>query len=403
MAEKNVDVEFNIHQTGDGGKKTVSGLQAIEKQAERTKQKMQQLTQVGAKLALVGGAILAPFALAMKKYTDTVKETEPVSKRLLALNKQWEESQVRLGRVTATIVLPALEAGAAILENIISFAEKNPGVVQAALTIGATLVVLGGLITTTAQIVSTLATIQGLAATAGIALGGGGAAAGVAGAGTAATAGAAGIITAIAPVAIGALALAIGGNVGLAVGNAIAGTNQTWDDILLTTKEILVINALALDNVLRYFGQDSNLEGTMSKVLGISDKFVVDANLRTAKSSTDTLAGAFGTAISILVNPLAHIADAVSGLANLFGGGQASGGYAMQDGIYRRGENGREFVLNNQTTRNAERSIGGQLTQERAMSMMTNNYQVGRGTTIRQTRQVVHEEMKGFKQDFLTY
>lgn len=390
--------------------KIYTRLERIEKQANETRASMQKLAQVGAKLALVGAAILAPFALAMKKYTDTVKDTEPTSKRILELSKKWEDSQVRLGRVVATTVLPLLEQGAVVLEQVISFAEKNPGIVQAALTIGTTLVVLGGIITTTAQLVAAVATIQGLAASAGIAIGGGGAAAGVAGAasagGAAVTAGAAGIITAIAPVAVGALALAIGGNVGLAVGNAIAGTNQTWDDILLTVKEILVINALALDNVSRFFGKDSDLEGIVSRALGISDKFVVDSTLRNTKTQTNELGGIFLKGIGFLANPLGSIAEAIMGLIGQFSGAHAAGDYTGSNGykgfgLY--GEKGREFTLNNNSTRNAERAIGGRLTQQSLMAAVTQNFQVGRGNTISQTRKIVRGEMRSFKQDFLTY
>lgn len=44
-------------------------------------------------------------------------------------------------------------------------------------------------------------------------------------------------------------------------------------------------------------------------------------------------------------------------------GTQAAGGYAEKDGVYRRGEEGREFVLNHATTRAMESLVGGRLTQ----------------------------------------
>lgn len=50
------------------------------------------------------------------------------------------------------------------------------------------------------------------------------------------------------------------------------------------------------------------------------------------------------------------------------GGGLASGGYA-NDGIYRMGELGREFVANADTTRQLEKVAGGSLTQDRLMAL----------------------------------
>lgn len=51
-------------------------------------------------------------------------------------------------------------------------------------------------------------------------------------------------------------------------------------------------------------------------------------------------------------------------------GGRAAGGY-MNSGVYRVGEQGREFVLNATTTRLAERLAGGALTQQNVLSGVT--------------------------------
>jgi hypothetical protein len=352
MTTKTIDLQLKLkpEQATAGAQKVTRSLKDIQDQANKTRESMAKMTEVAGKLALVGGAILAPFALAMNKYVATVKETEPVSKRITELSKKWEESQVRLGRVTATIVLPALEKGAEILESVISFAEKNPGVVQAALTIGTTLVVLGGLIATTAQLVQTVATIQGLAAGAGIALGGGGAAAGAVGG-----AGLAGIIASgiglAVPVLVTAIGAVIGGNIGLGIGNALAGTNKTWADIGETARKLLIIVQVAwLDRIPKLIA--SGLQA-LGAYIGNGIRAVVDA------------------------------------IGAWFRGGQASGGYANLPGFYARAEQGREFVLNASTTRNAERAIGGRLSQGSAMASVTNNLQVGNGMTIAQTRRMV--------------
>jgi hypothetical protein len=361
MATKTIDLQLKLDtkNTDAGANKAVANLKRIQDQANKTRESMAKLTEVGGKMALLGAGILAPLTLAMNKYVSTMKDTEPASKRIAELSKKWEESQVRLGRVTAEIVLPALEKGAAMLEKVITFAEKNPGVVQAALTIGTTLVVLGGLIATTAQLVSTVATIQGLAAAAGLAMGGGGAAAGVAGAGAvAAGGGLTAAIVAAAPFIATAMAVMLAANMTLWIMNGLLGTNQTWADILTTVRNL---GTLFKEGV-RATGQDIKL----------------------------AIYTALGSILKAFATMGAWIANAISGLGKWFKGGKADGGY-VGSGLYRTGEQGREFILSNQTTRNAERAIGGQLTQAGAMTYMTNNMQIGNGMTIAQTRRMIRD------------
>ena len=212
MADRTIEVllklkpdDKSLSDAEKGILKQYAALKKVEEQANRTREKMEKLTQVGSRMAVLGAAIVAPFALAMNKYLATAKAAQDAGKplegtarRLLAINQQWEQSQERLGKITAEIVLPALEKGATVLEKVITFAEQNPGIVKAALTIGGTLVVLGGLIASTAQLVATVATIQ-VAATAGMAGAGG------------ALAGGAQII----------IPLAIGSAIGKAIGDAI--------------------------------------------------------------------------------------------------------------------------------------------------------------------------------------
>lgn len=392
MATKNIDIVYNQKNAGSGASDTVNALKRVEQAAEQTKAKMEKLAQVGMKLTMLGGAIVAPFALAMKKYVDTAKETEPVSKRIVALSKKWEDSQVRLGRVTATIVLPYLEKGAAILEKVISFAEKNPEVVRGALTIGASLIVLGGIVTTVAQIVSTLATITSLGASLGQALGAGGAAA--AGGGAAAGAGGGGIAAAIvgaAPAIGAALATAFavwaGGNLGILITNALTGQNYTMTDLGNVARMILAVDAAALDRLIGWFGGHSDFFGAVSTALGIStDQQGAIMRAITGEQTNALRASADGNAKYVgggLERGLAYIGDAIK---NFFSGSRASGGY-VGAGLYRMHPH--EFVMNRSTTENAERAIGGRLTQEKAMAYVTNNLNIGQGMTIGQTKRMV--------------
>lgn len=379
-------------------------LKKVEEQANRTREKMDKLAQVGAKLAVVGAAITAPFVLSMNKYVAAAQEAakvnggqlEPTARRLAELSAQWEQSQARLGKVTAQIVLPALEKGAVVLEKVISFAEKNPGLVQAALTIGTTLVVLGGLITTTAQLVSTVATIQGLAASAGLASVGGGAAVGAGGAAAAAGGGAAAAVTAgvtaAIPAIVSAFALWIGGNIGKFIGEALTGQATTWDEIALTAKRILVLDAEALDRILAWLGLSTDFSGALARAFGISDSILSNAYLTGANANVAATNNAASAQIAATAGLGQSIAsgwnDFINRLGQFFRGGKAEGGY-VGAGLYRMGERGSEFVLNAATTRAAENLIGARLNQSNALGLMTNNFQVGNGATIRQTKQLI--------------
>jgi len=367
MADKTISIgiEIDAKRSGAGAGQVVNNLRRIEEQANKTREKMEKVAQVGTTIGLGGGAILAPLMLAMKKYTDTVKDTEPVSKRITELSAKWEASQVRLGRIVATQVLPALEKGAGILEKVIAFAEANPGVVQAALTIGTTLVVLGGLIVTTANLVKTIATIQALAASVGIGGGAAGAATGAAGA----AAGGAGLSAAIAagftaaiPALVGALALVIGGQIGLGLGNALAGTNQTWADIGETVRMLVVIVKEAWG---RLFVSMGYWLQSLGRMIGDALKAVWE------------------------------------GIKSLFRGGKASGGYMARPGLYAGAERGREYVLNASTTATAERMIGGRLTQQRALAMVTNNLNIG-NSTIGQSRRTVRNNQRALIEGILS-
>jgi hypothetical protein len=189
--------------------------------------------------------------------------------------------------------------------------------------------------------------------------------------GAAASAGLGGVLTSVltSPIVVTGLALAIGGNVGLAVGNAIAGTNQTWADIGETAKMILALNGMALDKMIGFFGGHSDVFGAVSDALGISDQN--QANAMAALSGKET---------SAIVNGQANAANSTNAtlqsgfgawldsIGKWFGGGKASGGY-VTNRIYRMHPN--EFVMNAHTTRNAERALGGGLTQSNLTRMLS--------------------------------
>jgi len=543
---------------------------------QRTREQMEKLAQVGTRLAALGAVIVAPFALAMGKYVTAAKAAQEAGKpldktqrALLALSQQWEASQLRLGKITAEIVLPALEKGASVLDKVIKFAEANPGIVKAALTIGTTLVVLGGLITMTAQLVATVATIQGLAA-------GGGALAGVGGA-------AAGAAQIVIPLAIGAVigkalgdvvnsnpAFVKGADAQVAVvsagvlkviqwaqgkgiigkdfrlpggGGADAGPTASLADltqqreqeeaaikrttaaIALSTerhvelakletessvkrqeavqeatdkiadieasgaaKRIALIASAVEENrkaeaaynqerakiaadggrEIAQIEQDSQkrIEQLKSDFAANSEnltrsrdalglvkaqqdfKSAVDQERQNTQDEIEQRRQDIATRLQDLATAYqyeqqqrqyalnaklaeqaaadnaeitaarAKQAQVLADLALFYDnqimalraaiaaaridpalgaggiGSRAEGGY-VDSGLYRLGERGREFVLNNQTTRAAESLLGGRLNQSRALGLVTNNLQMGAGVTIRQVQRLVQENMSG--------
>ena len=341
MPDRTIDILLNF-QAGNSRQATnrvnelVTGLKQVEQQAYKTRASMEKIANIGNKMAFVGGAIIAPFALAMKKYLDTAKETEPTSKRLVELGKKWEESQVRIGRVTAEIVLPTLEKALVIVDKIAAFAEKNPDAIKAALGIGGTLVVLGGLLSTTATIVSTLATIQGLAA--GFV---GANAAGLAGVGAAgAGAGGAGMLAGLAPILLAVLTNPLTWAIAALVlikplMNYLLGTNQTWADIAATGHKALIIIGYYIDRLITSIGSFFANMG----------RNIYDGMVKLGAWIVNGIRGLIG---------LTPIKD--------------SGG-PIGKGLFRN-MGGREFVMTNQTTKAAENVIGGNLTQQRLLQAL---------------------------------
>lgn len=339
-ATKQIDVLFNTSTNSAGANKTINDLQRIEQQANRTREKMQKLAMVGNQMAMAGAIIFAPFALAMKKYVDSAKETEPLAAKIVELSEKWEASQVRIGRVAAEILLPSLEKSLDLIDKIAAFSEAHPDAVKAALGIGTSMILIGGAISAVGSIVSTLATIQGLAAGIGLAGGGAGAAGGTAAITTA--------ITGIAP-AVGATLLAIFTSpltwaiaalaLTVPIMNWLLGTETTWKDIATTGKQALFLVGMGIDKILRGLGSwFSNLGKTIWESLIRASEFIV---------------GGIGGAVARTFGLVPKKDD----------------GGMIGQGVFRNA-GGREFVMNNSTTNAAEQMIGGSLTQGRLLAAL---------------------------------
>jgi hypothetical protein len=342
----------------------------------------------------------------MQKYSTSANANERTVQRLAAVSARWEETQIRIGRVTADVVLPTLEKALTLVEKIADFAERNPGAVKAALGIGGSLAVLGGIVATVAQVISTVASIQGLAASFGAAgIGAGGASAGAAGLAGAGAAGAAGLgasLTAVltSPAVVGAFALAIGGVIGKFIGEALVGREVTWGEILTTLQQMAVIIAQGWDDIFGFFGGDTDFAGAVARAVGIPLRAKDDRDQARAAVTLQTLVANTASTNATINNTGQAQVNAIGGLgsslADFFAGlfdGKAAGGYAPY-GPYVLGDNqsgGRgmdEFILSGRTTRAAENIIGGKLTQDKVMSAVV-NANFSNGLTMKTARKLI--------------
>ena len=364
-----------------------SGLKRIENQANRTRERMEKIVQVGNRIAMAGAAMVAPFALAMNKYLEAQKEIEKNggvmdanARRMIALQERWAKAQERIGAVATEVLLPYLEKALDLVDKIAAFAEQHPDAVKAALGIGSAMVLIGGALSTVGTIVQTLATVQGLMAGVG-AIGG---AEGI-GASLVAIAPAVGsAIAAAAPFLAIAAAVALAAEATRNILNWALGTNTTWADIGVTIKQLFAISAAGWQTVPQqlstiYGGIFQNAVQIIQKLgdifvrnLNIIGQFIVNGVGRWL----DSLRNSF---INAIMNSARFIANAVSSLSRIFSGltGKATGGYVGNQ-VVRVGERGREFVMSNSTTRAAESIIGGSLTQQRLLQS------VARGASVYQ-------------------
>ena len=344
-----------------------TNLKRAGEQAGKTRNALEKMKQAGMAMGMVGGAILAPFALALKKYMDTAKEDDPVAKRMRALGTQLTDFQTRLGAVVAKQILPALERVAPYIDKVITFFEKNPGFVDAALALGGILVGASTILSTVGTIGTAIMGLQTIASSLGI---GGGAAAGSAGL-------AAGLAT-IGPMIIAALPAIItaaimvgmaylGGNIGLWIGNALAGTNQTWGDIGTTVKQIFIMAGWGWKLLFQNIGAGISklLNGVGQSARAVGEYFM--KGITYLWTGISTYIGNLIKSISAgFTNLGTAFTDGIKGLLGL--PKKAAGG--MTDGLSIAGEAGREFVMSNSTTRAAEGIIGGGLSQQRLLDAL---------------------------------
>ena len=135
-----------------GLEKTKKSAEEAAKSFARIRETAERVRATGLQVAAAGGAIVAPLALAARAYIQQAGEAESTSRRWNKAMQDIQQSQINVGRVAAQQILPYLEKAADLAEKIAQYAEDHPDVVKAALGIGGSLVVIGGLVGAVGQI-----------------------------------------------------------------------------------------------------------------------------------------------------------------------------------------------------------------------------------------------------------
>lgn len=420
LARELAHTENLMKQVDAEAKKQVlaKSLKAAADQANRTRERMEKIVQVGTRIATAGALLVAPFALAVNKYIDAQKEIEAnggkmdeSARRMIALQERWAASQERIGKVATEVLLPYLERALDLVDKIAAFAEQHPDAVKAALAIGGSMVVIGGALSAAGSIMGTIATLQGLLTGAGLA-GGGAAGAGLAGLGTSIAA----AISAAAPFVAIAAAVALAAEATRQFLNWALGTNTTWSDIGTTVKQLFYIAGAGWKSLPQQLTQIygsifENGVQIVEKLSVIIMTGIGNAITAVGKFFYELITSAYSIGTNIvngigqylynlgasIIGGLVGLGNAImTGISNLINGiipGRATGGYAS--GIIRTGERGREFVLSNRTTRAAESIIGGTLTQQRFLQALAG----GRNANVYQSMRFSGEIGAGDKRE----
>ncbi len=143
--------------------------QAAAKSIAAMRENAEKMAQIGSRLAVAGAAVTAPFVMAANKYIQTGGALESTSARWINSMKRIEDAEVRVGRVAANAINPALEKAADLADRLAAAFERNPAAMQSILGAGAGLTTAGGALVGGAQIAGTLATLKQLSAQQGAA------------------------------------------------------------------------------------------------------------------------------------------------------------------------------------------------------------------------------------------
>ena len=132
-----------LQQTTAGVNSTTTALANQEQQLRRNRTELRELGQVFTAIGLAGAAIYVPAIAASQEYLKSAGQNEALSRQWLADTDKIKQSTIDIGRVVTEGLLPGYNDIAGISRSVANFAQQNPGVIQAAVTIGGALVAIG--------------------------------------------------------------------------------------------------------------------------------------------------------------------------------------------------------------------------------------------------------------------
>jgi hypothetical protein len=220
-------------QTGwNAGNPTQRGVEDLSRGLRRAIEDNEKLQYVFTRVGVAGAAILGPMVLSANRYVQEAGAADSVSRTWLQSTDRLSNAQLRVGRVIAQEILPALEAAASLAEKIADLSEQHPELVRAGLATGsilATVGAVGSLYTTAKGVMARVALLSAGTSAAGAAATGTAAA----GAGGLASAGATGALLAVAA-GLTALPALLGRSLGQKLGTWQAAENlgtQAYDAV----------------------------------------------------------------------------------------------------------------------------------------------------------------------------
>src|SRR3972149_2043801 len=147
-------------------KKATIEAEVFRKKLENIKNTAEKLGSISTMITGIGAVLAGPFILAAKNYVEKVGQSEQISRRWLAATEKISKAQMEIGRIATTSILPMLEKVASIAEAAAEFAQKHPGVVEAAVKIGMAMAAVGAIGLAVSKGIRLVADIKFLAATA---------------------------------------------------------------------------------------------------------------------------------------------------------------------------------------------------------------------------------------------
>jgi hypothetical protein len=125
-------------------------LEQLEMQAGDAMDSLQRLSEgiqiidiAGSELSNLGRSIVDPLRMAADAYVQQAGRAESASRDWLDASRDLEFAQYQIGRAAAQAVLPTLEKAAVLARTAADFVSENPGIIRAAMNIGAVVAGLG--------------------------------------------------------------------------------------------------------------------------------------------------------------------------------------------------------------------------------------------------------------------